>query len=157
MARVTERVSRMSLEEAQAAAAPLMRDARVWRPLGSPPSNPAAERLAPALRSLVLQGARIDVLGGALRIEASRIAEWQMPRAEVLSFGAAAQEDEPFLRIGTDDAGSPVVARPGEEDVYVVRGGESGRAAWSVRYASLYHWLLVHHGMDSEARRLSGP
>ncbi|HSV73937.1 MAG TPA: hypothetical protein VLH79_09275 [Chthonomonadales bacterium] len=156
IARVMERVGRMSLEEARCAAEPLLREPRVWRPSGGPPSGAELARLAPGLRALVAQAAAVDVLGGALRIDGARAAEWRMPHADVLSFGAGTREAEAFVRIGTDDAGSPMVARPGEEDVFVVRGSDSGRAAWTVRYASLYHWLLVHHGLEEETRRVSG-
>jgi len=141
-----ERVAAMSLDEARRRAEPLLA-ARFQRveSAGTNGLEGWAAQLAPSLAGLFETAMEIRERDGGIRLTRAQIRPFELPGNRTLGFGEDAGL-KPYLQIGTDASGNPVLARPGEDAIYVLRRTQQTAARyWLADYPSVFHWLLIQH------------
>ena len=69
------------------------------------------------------------------------------PGPDVLRFNTESEKQgRPYLRIGTDLDGNPILVQPMEDTVYVLRRAASDpKRQYLASFPSIYHWLLIEH------------
>lgn len=148
-----EEVAALSVEAARQRAEAILADGRYWRCTASHHAEvPRIRELSRSLGELFLRYAVIEDVSSEARLSREDIAPHNGGVGDVLTFGTEAAPDrQVYLRIGRDPDGNPLVVRAHEETVYVVhRPLVSGAKAWSTRYASVYHWILMRHFFQTE-------
>lgn len=150
-----ERVAAMSVEEARERARRLLgeRYSTETTPDPNPPGVPGqapaddggwVDELHPTVRDLLLRHPLIRSAVGPEYVSLSDVKPFELPGNPVLAFGThAAAAGGRYLRLGADADGDPLLARPGEQAVYVLRKSLSGQNRyWMSEYPSIFHWLL---------------
>lgn len=137
------KVLELSLTEARNKAEPLI--ATTYDPVEGEPESTAD--LGPALRELFTRHPGLKNRYGSSGFGAIGMKPFVPPAQDVLRFNEdSAQKGRPYLRIGTDLDGSPILVQPMDDTIYIVRktSADSNRR-YLASFPSIYHWLLIEH------------
>ena len=137
------KVMEMSLNDAKKKAEPLI--ATTYDPVEGQP-EPLAD-LGASLQELFARYPALKNRYGESGFGAIGMRPYDPPAKDVLRFNVdSEQSGRPYLRIGTDLDGNPILIQPMEDTVYVVRrGGSDPNRKYLASYPSIYHWLLIEH------------
>lgn len=139
-------IMRLPAAEAQAEVYARLAESSHWKRV--PPSPEAPYRfpqLSDAQQDFFTRLGGIEAAFGGARLAQDVIKTFKWPSETRLSFGLKdGQADRPTIQIGIDFEGNPLVVKPDDEVVYVLRNTRQNADKWlSVEYPSLFHWLLV--------------
>ena len=139
----TRKVMEMSLGEAKRKAEPLI--ATTYDAVDGEPESLA--ELGPALQELFAKYPALKNRYGDSGFGAAGMRPFEPPARDVLRFNAeTASSGRPYLRIGTDLDGNPILVQPMEDTVYILRrAGTDPSRKYLASYPSIYHWLLIEH------------
>src|SRR5579862_6405115 len=117
-----------------------------WRVLGKDIEHvPRVRELTPNQQWFFSEFGGIEAAFGGARVSRDEVRGFKWPASTVLPFGTeTGAQSQPFLRLGVDMDENPVLAKKGEETVYVVHGTRSSADRWWCSdYPSLFHWILT--------------
>ena len=141
----TRKVMEMSLSEARAKAEPLI--ATTYDVVEGSAEPESVAELGTALRELVAKYPGLKNRYGDSGFGAIGMKPFDPPAKDVLMFGGDAEKrGRPYLRIGTDLDGNPILVQPLDDTVFVVRAPSSDpKRQYLASFPSIYHWLLIEH------------
>jgi hypothetical protein len=105
--------------------------------------------LTPAQQAFFRKHGGLSATYGLARLGAEQIRPFKWPSATLLPFGSESTprtgaQSQPFTQVGIDFDSNPILAKTGEETVYIVHGTRSSADKWwCANYPSLYHWILI--------------
>lgn len=143
-------IENLTVEEALHRVESRLADTTVWSRVETPEeSYTRAKTLTSLQQAFFQQHGGLNATYGDAKVGADPIRAFKWPASTVLPFNAGAvgqtgAQSQPFTQIGTDFDSNPILARKGEETVYIVHGSRSNADKWwCANYRSLYHWLLI--------------
>ena len=106
--------------------------------------------LGPSLKEFFKEHGAIISRYSDAKIDRAEFKNYEPPIGQLISFGVIKNKPETrLIQLGRDADGNPVVARQGEDTVYVVRRSRaSSDNYWLADYPTIYHWLLMEHPED---------
>ncbi len=141
----TRKVMEMSLSEAKLKAEPLI--ATTYDLVEGVAEPEHLAELGTALRELVAKYPGLKNRYGDSGFGAIGMRPYDPPAKDVLMFGGEGEKrGRPYLRIGTDLDGNPILVQPMDDTVFVVRAPSSDpKRHYLASFPSIYHWLLIEH------------
>jgi hypothetical protein len=142
-------IENLTVEEALHRVEGRLANAEAWSRVETPAeAYPRMKALTGMQQEFFRQHGGLRATYGDARIGADQIRAFKWPASTVLPFREASPQtgaqSQPFTQVGTDFDSNPILARKGEETVYIVHGTRSNADKWwCANYRSLYHWILI--------------
>ncbi len=143
-------IEALSHDDARSRVESRLANTEIWKRMEMPEdAYRRMKALTPTQQTFFRAHGGLGAAFGGAKMGADEIRAFKWPAATLLPFGSESNpqtgaQSQPFMRIGVDFDGNPILAKKDEETIYIVHGTRSSADKWwCANYPSLFHWILV--------------